>query len=163
MGYIDPKYFFVLLFSTKIFSSNSYYTVGPKVIILILFSLAAYFCPNQVRLVLAEGLELSNLFYFWLSGTLDRYLGDAATIEEREIFRENVFGISLSATGLSEVRLIKVHTAIFFVTCVLLWVLLRPRLVALYCGKTLVATPGQMSQYICGFRPWLLGTIAIRH
>lgn len=53
--------------------------------------------------MLAEGLELSNLFYFWLSGTLDRYLGDATTMEEHEIFRENVFGISLSATGLSEV------------------------------------------------------------
>lgn len=54
--------------------------------------------------MLPEGLELSNLFYFWLSGTLDRYMGENATVEEREIFRENVFGISLSAAGLSEVR-----------------------------------------------------------
>lgn len=67
--------------------------------------------------MLAEGLELSNLFYFWLSGTLDRYLGDSATIEEREIFRENVFGISLSATGLSEVRLMEVHNDVGDVFC----------------------------------------------
>lgn len=53
--------------------------------------------------MLPEGLELSKLFYFWLSSTLDRYLGDGATPEELKIFRENVFGISLSATGLSEV------------------------------------------------------------
>lgn len=56
--------------------------------------------------MLPEGLELSNLFYFWLSSTLAKYLGDHATVEERKIFRENVFGISLSATGLSEVGLI---------------------------------------------------------
>lgn len=61
------------------------------------------FYAKQVRLVLPEGLELSKLFYFWLSATLDRYLGDGATPEESIIFRENVFGISLSATGLSEV------------------------------------------------------------
>eukprot|EP00904_Undaria_pinnatifida_P009251 jgi/Undpi1/5456/HiC_scaffold_2.g00735.m1 len=58
---------------------------------------------NEVRLVLPEGLELSNLFYFWLSSTLERYMGDGVTIEELQIFRNNVFGISLSATGLSEV------------------------------------------------------------
>ncbi|CAM9691616.1 unnamed protein product, partial [Laminaria digitata] len=57
----------------------------------------------QVRLVLPEGLELSNLFYFWLSSTLEKYMGDGVTVEELEIFRNNVFGISLSATGLSEV------------------------------------------------------------
>lgn len=56
--------------------------------------------------MLPEGLEVSNLFYYWLSSTLDRYLGDKhATMEEREIFRENAFGISLSATGLTEVRM----------------------------------------------------------
>lgn len=55
--------------------------------------------------MLPEGLEVSNLFYYWLSSTLDRYLGDKqATMEEREIFRENAFGISLSATGLTEVN-----------------------------------------------------------
>ena len=70
--------------------------------------------PNQVRLVLAEGLELSNLFYFWLSGTLERYLGDSATMEERELFRDNVFGISLSATGLSEVRLMVFYVALCY-------------------------------------------------
>lgn len=59
---------------------------------------------SQVRLVIPEGLELSQLFYMWLSSTLWRYLGDEVTEEERHIFRENVFGISLSATGLSEVR-----------------------------------------------------------
>ncbi|CAB1118120.1 unnamed protein product [Ectocarpus sp. CCAP 1310/34] len=58
---------------------------------------------TEVRLVLPEGLELSNLFYFWLASTLARYLGAGVTMEEREIFRENVFGLSLSATGLSEV------------------------------------------------------------
>lgn len=59
---------------------------------------------SQVRLVIPEGLELSQLFYMWLSSTLWRYLGDEVTEEEKQIFRENVFGISLSATGLSEVR-----------------------------------------------------------
>lgn len=58
---------------------------------------------KQVRLVLPEGLELSKYFYFWLSCTLDRYLGDGATVEEHIVFRDNVFGVSLSATGLSEV------------------------------------------------------------
>lgn len=58
---------------------------------------------RQVRLVLPEGLELSKLYFFWLSGTLARYLGAGVTLEERKIFRENVFGISLSATGLTEV------------------------------------------------------------
>lgn len=53
--------------------------------------------------MLPEGLELSKLFYFWLSSTLERYLGQDVTLEEQNIFRENVFGISLSATGLSEV------------------------------------------------------------
>lgn len=59
----------------------------------------------QVRLVIPEGLELSKLFYLWLSSTLSRYLGEGVTEEERHIFRENVFGISLSATGLSEVSI----------------------------------------------------------
>lgn len=53
--------------------------------------------------MLPEGLELSKLYFFWLSGTLARYLGAGVTLEERKIFRENVFGISLSATGLTEV------------------------------------------------------------
>lgn len=53
--------------------------------------------------MLPEGLEVSNLFYFWLSSTLERYMGDGVTMEELEIFRNNVFGISLSAAGLSEV------------------------------------------------------------
>ena len=56
-------------------------------------------------MVLPEGLELSNLFYFWLSSTMEKYMGDGVTVEELEIFRNNVFGISLSATGLSEVCL----------------------------------------------------------
>lgn len=92
--------------------------------------------------MLAEGLELSNLFYFWLSGTLDKYLGDSATMEEREIFRENVFGISLSATGLSEVRMVEFHIARggAFAT-----------LVAPDCGKTLAVTPNSQisTENIC--------------
>lgn len=60
-------------------------------------------CQKQVRLVLPEGLEVSKLFYFWLSTTLHRYLGKDVTSMEEKLFRENVFGISLSATGLSEV------------------------------------------------------------
>lgn len=57
----------------------------------------------QVRLMLPEGLELSKLYYFWLSRTMDRYLGEEATVEEHNLFKDNIFGISLSATGLTEV------------------------------------------------------------
>ena len=75
-------------------------------------------------MVLPEGLEVSNLFYFWLSSTLERYMGDGVTVEELEIFRNNVFGISLSATGLSEVCVgiierggwVGWYTLIFFVS-----------------------------------------------